>query len=348
MRNFSNIKTSLIVLCAFALLLMIAMPASAAAYSVKYKLFGFGGTAGETLATGDVVCIKDSDGKVYKADADDSALRPAVGIVDLGAASGYPVEIITHGIFRGWTGLSEGQNAYLSTTAGAVTQSAPAYVQKIAVAVSTTEYLFSFQETLDTSALTVLGILTGATPLIFEGATADDNETTIAVTDPTADRTITLPDASGVPILSTAIPDAAGAVSAAANSLVFEGATADAHETTLTVTDPTADRTITLPDASGTANINCTATHDYAGAAADWTLSVAEAQCGFITVTNASGAVNAILPTAIPGKTYTVNNGSGQVLTFLVSGQTGGSIANGKWAFYTTGAADVLEVYELP
>ena len=35
-------------------------------------------------------------------------------------------------------------------------------------------------------------------------------------------------------------------------SVVFEGATADAHETTLAVTDPTADRTITLPDATGT------------------------------------------------------------------------------------------------
>ena len=35
-------------------------------------------------------------------------------------------------------------------------------------------------------------------------------------------------------------------------SILFEGATADAHETTLAVTDPTADRTITLPDATGT------------------------------------------------------------------------------------------------
>ena len=34
--------------------------------------------------------------------------------------------------------------------------------------------------------------------------------------------------------------------------LIFEGATSDAHETTLTVTDPTADRTITLPNATGT------------------------------------------------------------------------------------------------
>jgi hypothetical protein len=36
------------------------------------------------------------------------------------------------------------------------------------------------------------------------------------------------------------------------NAFVFEGATNDSYETTLTVTDPTADRTLTLPDATGT------------------------------------------------------------------------------------------------
>ena len=35
-------------------------------------------------------------------------------------------------------------------------------------------------------------------------------------------------------------------------NIIFEGASANAHETTLTVTDPTADRTITLPDATDT------------------------------------------------------------------------------------------------
>jgi hypothetical protein len=35
-------------------------------------------------------------------------------------------------------------------------------------------------------------------------------------------------------------------------SIVFEGATADAYETTLTVTDPTQDNTITLPNTTGT------------------------------------------------------------------------------------------------
>ena len=38
----------------------------------------------------------------------------------------------------------------------------------------------------------------------------------------------------------------------AANAVIFEGATADAHETTLTIIDPTADRTINLPNQSGT------------------------------------------------------------------------------------------------
>ena len=37
-----------------------------------------------------------------------------------------------------------------------------------------------------------------------------------------------------------------------AQGLIFEGSTADSYETTLTVTDPTADNTITLPNASGT------------------------------------------------------------------------------------------------
>jgi hypothetical protein len=41
-----------------------------------------------------------------------------------------------------------------------------------------------------------INVLTGGT-IVFEGATADDFETTLTVTDPTADRTITLPNITG-------------------------------------------------------------------------------------------------------------------------------------------------------
>ena len=44
------------------------------------------------------------------------------------------------------------------------------------------------------------------------------------------------------------------------DSITFEGATEDAYETTLTVTDPTADRTITLPNKSGTVVLDHDAT----------------------------------------------------------------------------------------
>jgi len=40
--------------------------------------------------------------------------------------------------------------------------------------------------------------------IVFEGATADDYETTLAITDPTADRTITFPDATGTVSTTTA------------------------------------------------------------------------------------------------------------------------------------------------
>ena len=157
--------------------------------------------------------------------------------------------------------------------------------------------------------------------LSFEGSSDNSFETTLTVTDPTADRTITLPNVTGTvvttgdtgSVTSTMILDgtianadisstAEIAVSKLANgtarqllqtdsagtgveftsnvdipgtldvtgvatfdstttfvgnatfngSIIFEGATADANETTLTVTDPTADRTITLPDATTT------------------------------------------------------------------------------------------------
>ena len=146
--------------------------------------------------------------------------------------------------------------------------------------------------------------------MVFEGATDDAFETTISFAEPTADRTHTLPNASGTIIFAdttdtltnktialgsntisgtlaqfnSALTDdnfasltgsetltnktftspalsahtfssgtTTSGMSIGANGIVFEGATADAHETTLTVVDPTQDNTITIPDSTMTA-----------------------------------------------------------------------------------------------
>jgi hypothetical protein len=128
----------------------------------------------------------------------------------------------------------------------------------------------------ETAAITA-GTSVFETKIVFEGATADAYETSLVVTDPTADRTITLPNATGTVSLITATEtltnktltsptinggtfsgtftgtmDDTGLVLSGASPLVFEGATADNYETTLAFTDPTADRTITFFNADDT------------------------------------------------------------------------------------------------
>ena len=239
-----------------ALLLFVALSFvttdAFAAYLVKQAFARFSATAAETLATGQVVCLKDADGKAYKADANDAALRPAIGIIGKGGATGATVEVIVIGTLSGWTGLAEGSPGYLSETPAAVTQSAPAYAQQVGFAITSTTYFFAFQNYFDSSSLTVLGTLSGATPLVFDGSTAGGNTTTLAVTDPTGARTATLPDATGaimISSLTTNSPDVANSVWGISNGLAFGGATgADGFELQLKpMGDPAADKYIKLP-----------------------------------------------------------------------------------------------------
>jgi hypothetical protein len=87
--------------------------------------------------------------------------------------------------------------------------------------------------------------------ITFEGATANDFETTLAVTDPTADRTITLPNVTGTVITTGNLSDITD-IGVFSSTITMEGSTANDFELTLSAGDPTADRTITFPDATGT------------------------------------------------------------------------------------------------
>ena len=198
------------------------------------------------------------------------------------------------------------------------------------------------------------------TSITFEGATADSFETTITATDPTADRTLTLPDATGTVALTsditvtasstttfsnksislgsntvtstlaqlnTAISDADVATLAgtetltnktlttptingptitdtgqtptihgiylpAPHTIIFEGTTANDFETTLTAGEPTGDRTITLPDATGTvalvANVAALSGATFTGAVSGTDLTLS----GNLTVNGTTTNIN--------------------------------------------------------
>jgi hypothetical protein len=149
----------------------------------------------------------------------------------------------------------------------------------------------TLQAVTNSGAVTTNNLTLNGSNLIFEGLVENAFETTLTVEEPTVDRTITLPNITGTVITTgdtgtvtnTIIADttiraaklnlgsdtltvgslsSSGAVSGTTGTfsnlnltqngvLIFEGSSDDAYETTLTVSNPTIDRTITLPDQSG-------------------------------------------------------------------------------------------------
>ena len=177
------------------------------------------------------------------------------------------------------------------------------------------------------------------TKLIFEGTTPDDWEVKLQATTVTADRDIILPDANGTVAVSVSdtttttqgqlnldftlsstgnISATGSAFGIASNSsptfagltidgssIVFEGSTADANETTLTVTNPTADNTITLPNASGTVavSVSDTTTTTQGDLSLDFTLSSA----GNISATGSAYGMSSSSSPAFAGLTMNGN-----------------------------------------
>ena len=81
---------------------------------------------------------------------------------------------------------------------------------------------FSSPITLDTPTI-------NSPTIVFEGSTADDYETTLAVTDPTADRTITFPDKTGTVAMTSDLPSN--------TSLTSGSGTYSIAGTTMTISD---------------------------------------------------------------------------------------------------------------
>ena len=101
----------------------------------------FKGQAGEALSKGEVVYISGISGNttvVSKADADDSAKMPAFGVVAADASINTSVTVYTFGRLGGLdtSSYSEGDELFVSTTAGALTSTPPtgesSALQKIA------------------------------------------------------------------------------------------------------------------------------------------------------------------------------------------------------------------------
>jgi hypothetical protein len=98
--------------------------------------------------------------------------------------------------------------------------------------------------------------------LVFEGSAADDYETTLAVTDPTADRTITLPNQSGTVLVSGNASIVNADISATAEIAVSKLANGSARQLLQTSSGGSDVEWTSNIDIPGTLDVTSTATFD--------------------------------------------------------------------------------------
>jgi hypothetical protein len=159
---------------------------------------------------------------------------------------------VTANTFDAFGAASAAQSAAESTASGYVSthSSATTSVHGVAGNVVGT----SDTQTLTNKTLTspvVSGLTLSDSSIVFEGSSADNNETTLTVANPTADNTITLPNNSGT-LITTGNLHNITEFGVLTSAIVMEGSTANDFELTISAGDPTADRTVTFPDATGT------------------------------------------------------------------------------------------------
>jgi len=183
---------------------------------------------GVTLATGDRILIKNQTDEttngIYVVAASGAPTRSA----DMNAGSEFPsaftfVEAGTSNADKGFVCTNNsvtlgetnitfsqfsGAGTFVAGNGLTLTGNSFSINTAVTVDVSTTQTLTN--KTLTSPVLTtpsITGLKLDDSSIVFEG-TANDHETTLTVTDPTADRTITLPDATGTVALTTDIETA--------------------------------------------------------------------------------------------------------------------------------------------
>ena len=177
----------------------------------------------------------------------------------------FTTPTITSGVFNtgvsGSAVLDEDNMASDSATKVATQQSIKAYVDNQIDAdmdVNITSDSGSVAIVMDSETLTIAGgsnITTAATGNTVTVTLASSVATTSG-TETFTNKTFTSPTINTHTFSSGT---STSGISIGANGIVFEGATADAHETTLTAADPSQDNTITIPNETMTAIT--TATH---------------------------------------------------------------------------------------
>ena len=178
-----------------------------------------------------------------------------------------------------------------------------------------------------TSAVAAVG---AATSVTFD---IDNTVVTLTGTQTLTNKTLTNPVITGVTISNLNVTD---------SSITFEGSTADEFETTLSVTNPTADRTITFPDATGTVVLT-----DLAQTLTNKTISGATNTLSNIansSLTNSSVTINGTSVSL--GGTATVTAAAGTLTgttlnsSVVTSSLTSvGTIGTGTWQGTTIGVA---------
>ena len=177
----------------------------------------------------------------------------------------FTTPTITSGVFNtgvsGSAVLDEDNMASDSATKLATQQSIKAYVDNQIDAdmdVNITSDSGSVAIIMDSETLTIAGgsnITTAATGNTVT-VTLSSSVATTSGSETLTNKTFTSPTINTHTFSSGT---STSGMSIGANGIVFEGATADAHETTLTAVDPTQDNTITIPNETMTAIT--TATH---------------------------------------------------------------------------------------